>query len=550
MDIWDYAVLLAYFGILVGIGWRASRRQKDMTQYFVGGRRTGTLAIMTLWMASWVGGATILGTAEQAYEMGLRSLLYPCAIAFGCVLFALTFTGKIKEAGDAHGHITYPDFIEKHYGSRCRVVSTVTAFCANIGYTSSQLLATALIMNQLTGWSLGLSFVVSTAVTVLYTAAGGFLAGWTIDGKPNPAWMSTFTYPFQEGVLSGAGGIIGGVPIGKSIAHTDEVNKAAGKIANFSGPAKDVVQGNHLDVREVQANADVVRASGSVAESMENLRRLAEERLGKIELNSGLEYGTIAIQRYERSDGTNSWLVTIPGTDGQPDSPFGWAQNVELMSADQERRRKADSARMVAEAMRQAGIGKDEPVALIGHSQGGIVAATLASDWAEEYTIEHVVTAGSPVANHPIPQRTWVTSVEIDDELVAALDGAANPVTDNWLTVQGHVSPAPAATPSTVHSDGSCTPGATPITGLTPYDAASVAGSTNGRELSHWLKYHQAAYQNATDLGSPAVQRHEAHFQEVINGELKETRYYQGRMTQSTTIAPGERTTEFSTFGG
>ena len=43
--------------------------------------------------------------------------------------------------------------------------------------------------------------------------------------------MSTFTYPFQEGVLSGAGGIIGGVPIGKSIAHTDEVNKAAGKIA-------------------------------------------------------------------------------------------------------------------------------------------------------------------------------------------------------------------------------------------------------------------------------------------------------------------------------
>lgn len=81
---------------------------------------------------------------------------------------------------------------------------------------------------------------------------------------------------------------------------------------------------------------------------------------------------------------------------------------------------------MVAEAMRQAGIGKDEPVALIGHSQGGIVAATLASDWAEEYTIEHVVTAGSPVANHPIPQRTWVTSVEIDDELVAALDGACN----------------------------------------------------------------------------------------------------------------------------
>lgn len=69
------------------------------------------------------------------------------------------------------------------------------------------------------------------------------------------------------------------------------------------------------------------------------------------------------------------------------------------------------------EAMKQAGIKSNEPVALIGHSQGGIVAATIASDLKDDYDIEHVVTAGSPVANHPIPEKTWVTSVEMDDEL-------------------------------------------------------------------------------------------------------------------------------------
>ena len=52
-------------------------------------------------------------------------------------------------------------------------------------------------------------------------------------------------------------------------------------------------------------------------------------------------------------------------------------------------------------------------------------AAAIAADMSEEYTIEHVVTAGSPVANHPIPPSTWVTSIEIGDELVAALGGAA-----------------------------------------------------------------------------------------------------------------------------
>ena len=52
---------------------------------------------------------------------------------------------------------------------------------------------------------------------------------------------------------------------------------------------------------------------------MEDLRRLAEERLGKTDLDSGLDYGTIAISKYRKSDGTNSWLVTIPGTDGKHD---------------------------------------------------------------------------------------------------------------------------------------------------------------------------------------------------------------------------------------
>lgn len=380
-------------------------------------------------------------------------------------------------------------------------------------------------------------------------AAGGFLSGWAIDGRPNPVWMSTATHPFQEGVLSGFGAMLGFMRPEQGILSTNEVNKGAGTIAIFSGPLKDLFQGNHLSVQEVHTDAEVVRASSSVAESMENLRRLAEERLGKIELNSGLEYGTIAIQRYERSDGSNAWLVTIPGTDGQDDSPFGWEQNVELMSSYALRRRKADSARMVAEAMRQAGIGADEPVALIGHSQGGIAAAAIASDWADQYNIQHVVTAGSPIANHPIPERTWVTSVEIDDELVAALDGAANPAQAHWLTVSGHVTPAPAPAPSIIDKDGFCTPGSTSIAGSTPYDAARVAGGpTDGREISHWLKYHQAAYQNATDLGSPAVQRHEAHFQQVIDGDLKETHYYRGRMTRSAIVAPGERIAEFTTI--
>lgn len=370
-------------------------------------------------------------------------------------------------------------------------------------------------------------------------AAGGVLYGSIKEGKFNATHALTSTSWAQEGLMSGLGAMVGGVSIKKGLSRTDEVNTAAKRLAGVTAPAYDLVQGNALQVKQVVSNSDVIQEPHSVAEAMEGLRRLGEERLGKIDLNSGLEYGTIAISQYRRADGSTSWLVTIPGTDGQPDSPFGWPQNVELMSGDKTRRMRADSARMVAEAMERAGIGSDEPVAMIGHSQGGIVAATLASDWSDTYNIEHIVTAGSPVANHPIDEDTWVTSVEIDDELVAALDGAENPATDTWLTVRGTSTYTPDNISTTVNDDGSCTPGIG-AGALNPFVGATVKDQSDGKEITHWLKYHQAAYRNATDLGSPALQQHEEHFQNILDGELVETTYWQGRMQRSRTMAPSQ----------
>lgn len=382
-----------------------------------------------------------------------------------------------------------------------------------------------------------------------YTAAGGaalagsgMLFGSLYEGRFNPIWGLTSSAGAHEGLMSGLGAFVGGVNPIEGITRTDEVNRAAERIAAISAPLDGMRQGNVLDVVEVTTPVDVVRSSSSVSQSLENLRRLAEERLGKVDLGSGLDYATIAIQKYRKADGSVSWLVTIPGTDGQDDSPFGWPQNVELMSSDPARRMNADSARMVAESMRRAGIGANEPVALIGHSQGGIVAATIAADMANQYNIQHVVTAGSPVANHPIPSSTWVTSIEMEDELVAALDGASNPTTDNWLTVHGYATKTGATSIGDIDDNGSCTPGNTLFSWERGYNGAEVKDAPERKEITHWLKYHQAAYQNATDLGSSAVIAHEQHFQSVIDGELEETRYFRGRMMHDgITIAPSDR---------
>lgn len=315
----------------------------------------------------------------------------------------------------------------------------------------------------------------------------------------------------RRGIGTGAGGVRRADDLFQGMLTKQRVNIAAGQLASITSSLNDRRQGNRIDLTRRHPSRQIAQPVDGIADAIAQLRSVAESQYGTGEDN-GLSYATVAIQRYRRDDGGTGWLVIVPGTDGHADSPFGWAQNIELMSDNADTRLAADSARMVMDAMHRAGIKPDDPVAVIGHSQGGIVAATLAAD--SPYNIRHIVTAGSPVANHPIRTGVWATSIEMDDELVAALDGTPNPVSASWLTIHGSVAQAPQDLDA-----------GTDI--ISP-----VPQSTQAREMSHHLKFHQAAYANAHALGSEAVDSHNRHFREVIAGTLEETSYWQGRMAR------------------
>ena len=86
----------------------------------------------------------------------------------------------------------------------------------------------------------------------------------------------------------------------------------------------------------------------------------------------------------------------------------------------------------------------DDPVLLVGHSQGGILAAALADDpgFVRRHRVTHVVTSGAPVGVFPVPEAVRVLSVQHADDPVHRLDLTPNPARSSWVTVR-----APAAGP-------------------------------------------------------------------------------------------------------
>ena len=152
------------------------RRKPDVDDYFVAGRRMGPATIACMWVAAWIGGASIVGTSARVYAQGITGIWYIIGIAIGCCLFGLTVARRVKELGDGDRHLTYPDFIEQHYDNRTRAVATITTVLAFTAYSAGQFAAAAAILQVLIGWSYGSCLLLAGAIVTLYTAAGGYLA--------------------------------------------------------------------------------------------------------------------------------------------------------------------------------------------------------------------------------------------------------------------------------------------------------------------------------------------------------------------------------------
>jgi hypothetical protein len=164
------------------------------------------------------------------------------------------------------------------------------------------------------------------------------------------------------------------------------------------------------------APLSVVPTSERTVRSPRRLAELADR------LPDGTEPGgQVRIERYDGEGGTR-WIVYIAGTvtfdRDSGEEPFDLASDVLGVA-----HRSSDSEEAVLQAMRSAGVGADEPVLLVGHSQGALDAVRVAQDGG--YSVGGVVQFGGPTGQVALPEDVPVLAVEHDEDLVPVLGGTA-----------------------------------------------------------------------------------------------------------------------------
>ena len=187
------------------------------------------------------------------------------------------------------------------------------------------------------------------------------------------------------------------------------------------------------ELDESQRDARESLADGRRADGAADLVRDAVyvDRMG------GDDRSVVDVKRLLDDDGTVRWVVSLPSTMdwGVPsDRPAtnDLDSNLALMLAPE---RSTQYERAVHEALSQAGVNASDPVMFVGFSQGGIMAAHLASNRADMYNVQGVLTVGSPIGTFDIDPDIAVVSVEHEWDSVHRLDMGPVPTPAEGITL-------------------------------------------------------------------------------------------------------------------
>lgn len=96
------------------IGMRASKSVQNNDDYFLMGRKLTFFPLCLTFLATQLGGGSLLGTAEEAYSKGWIVFIYPLGASLGFLLLGMGFGSRLRKLNIT----TVAEIFEQAYGSR------------------------------------------------------------------------------------------------------------------------------------------------------------------------------------------------------------------------------------------------------------------------------------------------------------------------------------------------------------------------------------------------------------------------------------------------
>jgi len=179
------ATLIAYQVLMLGIGWWASRRNRDSEDFYLGGRHLGGLVAALSASASSSSAWSLLGVSGAAFAWGLPAIWLIPATLSGFVINWYLVAPRLARQSRESGALTLTEFIAGPPGDPARrtvmSLGAVVILFSFTFYIAAQFQAAGTTFASGLGVQQGTAILIGAAVVLAYVWLGGFWAASITD---------------------------------------------------------------------------------------------------------------------------------------------------------------------------------------------------------------------------------------------------------------------------------------------------------------------------------------------------------------------------------
>jgi solute:Na+ symporter, SSS family len=166
----DFAILAAYFVVVLGVGWAAKRYIKTSLDYFLSGRSLPAWITGLAFISANLGAIEVLGMAANGAQYGFATFNYywigaiPAMVFLGLVMMPFYYGSKVRSV---------PEYLRLRFNNSSHIFNSVTFALATVLIAGVNLYALALVLQLLLGWPIFLGIVVAAVIVTAYITLGG-----------------------------------------------------------------------------------------------------------------------------------------------------------------------------------------------------------------------------------------------------------------------------------------------------------------------------------------------------------------------------------------
>jgi SSS family solute:Na+ symporter len=169
----DYTLVVAYFAVVLLIGFAARRRVSDSLDFFLSGRSLPAWVTGLAFISANLGAVEIIGMSANGAQFGMATFHYfwigavPAMLFLGVVMMPFYYGSKVRSV---------PEFMRRRFGTGAHLVNALSFALAQVLIAGINLYLLATIVNALLGWPLWISLILAAAIVLTYITLGGLSA--------------------------------------------------------------------------------------------------------------------------------------------------------------------------------------------------------------------------------------------------------------------------------------------------------------------------------------------------------------------------------------